>query len=115
MRRTPLRRRPRYNRARERWVRQFHSPAFVEFVSLLPCERCGRVDVMGNEVSHVPTRGAGGTWLDAHSLCADCHRLGPRALHVVGVETFFGRLGKDPREVNARVHRLWLERSDMAS
>jgi hypothetical protein len=86
-------------RKAKRFERQFGPPGFAEFVRNLPCVSCGHTPC---EVSHDPSRGAGGTWLDCHSLCRPCHRR----LHQ-GHETFWAELGMTREQANARTQMAW--------
>lgn len=87
------------------WVRCFLSPEFVAFVQALPCAcGCGRSPC---EVSHDPSRGAGGTYKSAHPLYHECHRR----LHSVGSETFWAEAGTTREAANMRTHGAWLEHS----
>lgn len=95
------------NRARRAklWVRCYLSDEFVSFVQALPCAcGCGRSPC---EVSHDPSRGAGGTYKSAHPLYHECHRR----LHSVGSETFWAEAGTTREAVNMRTHGGWLEHS----
>jgi hypothetical protein len=79
-------------------------PAYLRMVRQLPCLGCG-LEPCG-EAAHI--RGQSGAYGKrssmgkkppdrwAVSLCGDCHREGPLALHRVGEELFFHRLGINP-------------------
>jgi len=86
-------------RKRARWKLQFLSPEFVRFTKARPCVKCGRVP---SEVSHDPSRGAGGTWRDCHPACTACHR----ELHR-GHETFWASVGITREQANAAHREAW--------
>jgi hypothetical protein len=79
-------------------------PAYLRMVRQLPCLSCG-LEPCG-EAAHV--RGQSGAYGKRSSmgrkpsdrwavpLCGDCHREDPIALHRVGEELFFHRLGINP-------------------
>ena len=93
----------------DRWEKHFNSREFVEFVSQLPCEKCGQVYRYGNHVHHEPPKGRGGTWETVVALCPDCHVFGPGARHTVGPVTFWP---KGYEEATARTHAAWLAHID---
>ena len=97
-----LRKRTRDRGKRARvFERNFHSAEYVAFVRALPCVKCGRAPC---DVSHDPSRGAGGGWQDTHPLCRACHlELGR------GSETFWSGLGRTREEANAETQRKWEE------
>lgn len=84
----------------QRFAKHFHSEAYREFVSQLPCVCCGGGPC---EVSHDPSRGAGGTWENTHPLTTECHRR----LHT-GAKTFWKSVGITREQANARTHAAWL-------
>lgn len=94
------------SRKRERrFEAAFHSEEYVRFVKSLPCVQCGASPC---DVSHDPSRGAGGQWTDTHPLCRDCHiRLGS-----TGTETFWSEVGITREQANARTHQNWLAYSE---
>ena len=107
--------RPRAAKKVGRFARQFHSTEFVEWMQAKPCctctPDCGTlsncwlqgerqrvfVDRDGYgiphgpwiEVSHVKSRGAGGTWRDTIPQCAACHA----EFHQKGRATFCSSRG----------------------
>jgi 5-methylcytosine-specific restriction endonuclease McrA len=68
-------------RRRKRFLKQFHSKEFVEWVRAQDCVACGNWPC---EVAHVRSRGAGGTWEDTVPLCPRCHH----EQHNGGITTF---------------------------
>src|SRR3970040_801495 len=66
-------------------------------------EPCGPPPRRG---SQAPSRGGGGTWLDCHPACPDCHRR----LHQ-GHETFWRELGITREQANARTQMAWSEKT----
>ena len=83
-------------------MRAYHSDEFVAFThqSLCACG-CGGSPC---EVSHDPSRGAGGTWKDTHPLTPACHR----ELHSKGTQTFWASRGMTREDANRRHHYAWL-------
>lgn len=79
------------------------SPGFAEYVRMRPCDACGRPATLSrpNEFHHEPP--AGRWWMNATTLCTDCHTSGPGARHRVGPATFWERIGKDPAEISRHV------------
>jgi hypothetical protein len=79
-------------------------PAYLRMVRQLPCLSCGIEPAA--EAAHI--RGQSGAYGKRSSmgkkppdrwavpLCGDCHRENPLALHRVGEELFFHRLGINP-------------------
>jgi len=95
-------------RRRKLWALQFHSDEFVMFTRDQPCV-CGGVgrawDCTGGpcEVSHDPSRGAGGVWVDTHPATRACHtKIGQ------GAVTFWRLIGMTREQANKAHHQAWL-------
>lgn len=105
MKRSPLKTKPNREKKAARFARQYHSTEFVEWMKAKPC--CCRALMCSigiahsetfeyvtgypgiaykieSEVSHVVSRGAGGTWKDAVPMSPACHR----EFHAKGRRTY---------------------------
>ena len=91
-------------RKRQKFARQFHSEAFVEFTRFSPCvvDDCPFSAV---ECAHNPSRAAGGTWEDVSPLCTWHHG----EQHSSGVKTFQWRHGIRFTDTNAAHAAKWRE------
>ena len=99
LKRTQLRKQNR-KRLQRRFTEQFDSPAFISFVSALPCVVCGEGPC---DAAHVRSRGAGGKACDIAPLCRDCHRL----QHDLGIVTFGNLYGLSLRDAASRTWASW--------
>lgn len=95
MKRSPLKTKPNREKAAARFARQFHSKEFVEWMQAQRCATCMRGPLIPHsEVSHIHSRGAGGTWRDTIPQCKPCHA----DFHRMGRETFCSRRGWESHE-----------------
>lgn len=95
--------------------RQFHSPAFVEWIHTQPCVRCealGFEQVTESEPHHEPPR-ARSNWKHVSPLCQSCHTSGPGARHGPnsGVDSFW-TFGITYEQANGMTHMRWLGHID---
>ena len=97
-------------RRSERFQRQFHSEGFVRFTKHCSCVACGRKATAYelNECSHHPNKSGPEAYKKVHPLCADCHRLGPKAYHK-GKVTFQRHWNIDLDEENRRHWKAFQE------
>lgn len=114
-------------RKKERFARQFHSTEFVEWMKSKPC-CCGHpfcsmrgsisatsacLYQVPSEVSHIRSRGAGGTWRDTVPMSPACHH----EFHQKGRATFCTSRGwpvERLAELAARYAKEWESRPRIA-
>ena len=87
-------------RKKARFIKQFHSEAFVEWSKRQPSIVSGRWPTV---CAHNPSRGAGGTWRDISPLTDGEHR----EQHQHGPKTFERKHGIDFKQTNAAHAAAW--------
>lgn len=71
-----------------RYFKPVKDATYLAFIRKFPCVACGATRWI--EAAHTGPRGLGQKADDSAALpiCANCHRLGPKALHKIGPEDF---------------------------
>lgn len=89
----------------KRYVKRVKDENYLRFIRQFPCVGCGFSGSWKRkiEAAHIGPHALGEKADDctALPLCPECHRTGPKALHVIGPVDFQAVIGKDFHELQA--------------